>query len=867
MKKILLTMAAALALVSCSQDDLMQGIENRPTGAISAKVFVPTVTRGTALNNEGDLVNSDNGFDLYAFRMDTHGQFMGNGDGGNNVGVPFVGSEIDGAYMWDYENKSQMYFWSEAEGNEVKFYAVSPKNSLTDGFLTKTVYHDNMTLNYTSSTICREQVDLMYAVTDNLSSTDGNHIENGIDLQFHHALSQIVFNAKTESALIYADVTDVKIKNVYQEASFATIYAEPYRIAEDKSSAIFPWDNYDVLTDYTAELMCDESYPTNINTLYDEDGNETHTTSECGKYNDGRLTDSSEALLLIPQNLESNNTVLSITCSVRFNGENGDVIIVDNQTIEVPVTTNWQPGYKYTYTLIFTAEMGNPIKVQSANVDIWNDSGNTDVDVNGENGESNTLPAMELEPTGLYFKDGNILVGSADDLLAIAKYTGNRTVEGIGGGVYWLGEADDDGKQQMYDLQYEDNDESDNSTPAPSDWTENDVIELIYNNMWNESSCLQTNEIDLLNVNYTPIVVGTYDGDNHSVSNLTLTSDQALIDEYDSKYGCFVYARDAVKNLHMKSLKIGTSTSDFDYAGAFCDADVVANCSVDENSIIYGNQVAGICCYPGTTMDEIKNCVNKATIIADYSGVGICIHSFNVTNCVNRGSVSGNEAAGILQSISANYTISNCHNYGDIYSRELQVGGIAARADEGVIQYCHNEGSVQAENNRYLPGAIVGYSHPVEDSYTDISLTGCYNVKQDLSLVGSIQYGHSYDDSQNGDALTISFTSCYNTAGSANALVGLFYKDAENDDVVRPFTLTITDCYYTNATVAYSLEGVDENKATVPDSNTCIKLDNSDYSWEGTPMTKMNSNLSEYSYQNNSNENHPLKLSGESTAE
>ena len=386
MKKTLLTMAASLALVSCSQDDLMTGIENRPTGAIGAKVFVPTVSRGTALNNEGDLVTAGNGFDLYAFLVKDNSQFMGAVADGNNVGVPFVGSGTEGSYVWNYENESQMRFWSEADESDIKFFAVSPKNALTEGFLTKTISHDSQAFAYTTPETCSEQVDLMYGVTaeQQYSSTTGEHLENGISLQFRHALSQIVFKAKTESELIYADVTAVKIKNVYKTGSFDVATAETYRTAEDKSTTTFPWKDYADLKDFTAQLG--ETAPTNINTTVDEEGNETTTSEkETGNYQDGRLTDSSEALLLIPQNLESNKAVLAITCSVRYKrGEGDEATIVDNQTIEVPVTTHWQPGYKYTYTLIFTAEMGNPIKVMTVGVDIWNDAGDTDVNVDDE---------------------------------------------------------------------------------------------------------------------------------------------------------------------------------------------------------------------------------------------------------------------------------------------------------------------------------------------------------------------------------------------------------------------------------------------------------------------------------------------------
>ena len=381
MKRSLLTMAAALALVGCSQDDLVQGIENRPTGAIGVNAYVPTVGRGTALNSEGDLVKAENGFDLYAFLNDGKGtQFMGDANGN---GIAFQGSGANGSYSWNYVTESEMRFWSEANDSPIKFVAVSPMNEKTTHLtLEKNIAYGSQTLEYTVPATCSEQVDLMYAVTGDYASNDESavHVMNGIDLQFHHALSQIVFKAKTESALLYADVTKVEIKNLYGAGTFDMATAETYRTADDRSTATFPWTygNETATSVYAAQLGT--TTPTDINTQYDEDGNETGTTNSNGNYQDGRLTDSSESLLLIPQNLKTNKTVLAITCSVRFNGDNGLVTIVEDKTIEVPITTNWQPGYKYTYTLVFSADMGELIKVKSVGVDVWNDGGNTDVE-------------------------------------------------------------------------------------------------------------------------------------------------------------------------------------------------------------------------------------------------------------------------------------------------------------------------------------------------------------------------------------------------------------------------------------------------------------------------------------------------------
>ena len=374
-------MAAALALVSCSQEDLMTGSENAPSRAIGVNAFVPTVGRGTALNSEGDLVKAENGFDLYAFLNDGNGtRFMGDDYGD---GVAFQGLGSNGSYTWNYVDEAEMRFWSEANGNPIKFFAVSPMNEKTEKLsLSKSISYASQTLDYTAPTTCGDQVDLMYAVTGEYASDDesASYVMNGIDLQFHHALSQIVFEAKTESALLYADVSKVEIKNIYGSGTFDMANGEIYRTADDKSAVSFPWTygEANATSVYSAQLGA--TTPTDINTKYDENGNETATTNSNGNYQDGRLTSSSESLLLIPQNLKSTGAVLAITCNVRFNGDNGLVTIVDNKTFEVPITTDWQPGYKYTYTIIFSADMGGLIKVKSTGVDVWNEGGNTDVE-------------------------------------------------------------------------------------------------------------------------------------------------------------------------------------------------------------------------------------------------------------------------------------------------------------------------------------------------------------------------------------------------------------------------------------------------------------------------------------------------------
>ena len=713
-------MAAALALVSCSQDDLMTGIENRPTGAIGAKVFVPTVSRGTALNNEGDLVTAGNGFDLYAFLVDDNSQFMGAAADGNNVGVPFVGSGTEDSYEWNYENESQMRFWSEAGESDIKFFAVSPKNALTEGFLTKTISLDSQTFAYTTPETCSEQVDLMYGVTaeQQYSSTTGEHLENGISLQFRHALSQIVFKAKTESELIYADVTGVKIRNVYQTGSFDVATAETYRTAEDKTAAIFPWKDYADMKDFTAQLG--NVTPKNINTQYDENGEATGTTNENGNYQDGRLTDSSEALLLIPQNLESNNAVLAITCSVRYKrGESDEPTIVDNQTIEVPVTTHWQPGYKYTYTLIFTAEMGNPIKVMTVGVDIWNDAGDTDVEVDG-NGNTDPWKAA----TYLTHNNSEILIEDANDLAEARDYINARYLYKFGEGaddkVYYLSD-NNGGVEAASDEDYSTG--AGEGIPAPE-----------YFHFY-EADYLQTGEVNLSTVcgenssSWVPIGInvdcffsGRYNGQGNSITNL-------YINDGENNYiGLFGHVTDAeIKGISASGEIKCTMVNYATYVGGivgYGERTFISDCTSDV-SITGGSNIGGI-------VGSLKN--GGSTVLR-------CVNKGNLTSGIKAGSQMGGIAGNTYSEPSEGETVNilvACYNLGDVSSGEesnapTHTGGIVGYNNETSIYACYNTGNIYQTNYNYggISGCNFGANGTIDSNYWGVECTldkACNNV-------------------------------------------------------------------------------------------------------------------------------------------
>lgn len=676
MKKVksLITMAAALALVGCSQDDLMQGVENHADGAIGVNAYVPTTTRGTAVNSVGDLVKSENGFDLFAFKVNSDGEsydeslFMGDGTTGD--GVAFIGNGSNGIYTWDYKDNTEKRFWSEAQNATLKFYAVSPMDEVTASMnLEKTLNNTVRKISYSVPSDAKDQVDLMYAVSDKYGSdknetANKNHMENGISLQFHHALSQIVFKVKTTEKEVFADIKNIEITNI-------------------KNSGYFNFDNdYDPLTntenfwtlDDTKATQkvrmsdTDDEIITDINTHPNEYGYDNETTYSGGYYGsetDGSLTDSKKALLLLPQNLKDNASELVISCRINFSGKNGEVNIVpasnDNEEyaeVRIPLTTEWKPGFKYNYTLIFSAEMGNPIKVETIAVDKWNDTW-SDFGDDNINIPQNTVAEVA--------KDGKFYIYNADQLKDVRDKINQ-------------------------DKSYSFNDQM---------------------HRYNEATYILKDNIDLEGKAWTPIngtahrsnefgdytvstFEGTFDGNGFEIRNLSLNSTEGY-------YGFFSRVDGTLKNIKIVN-----------------DAATLVKFSHEECGVIAGSA------HDATVEDCSVNAtiqLDKAQTIGGLFGVtnGSDNQGTTVSHCTFEGSITGTGDAcgGIAGLVGMNSKVIDCVNKGnasytyfipkDLADEEnpdiflAGNGGIAGYV-YGIIEHCSNEGNITG----YYVGGIEG---------------------------------------------------------------------------------------------------------------------------------------------------------------
>ena len=278
----------------------------------------------------------------------------------------------------NWTNTSGTRYWPETA---VDFYAyvnagTSYKWSVNEG--KATAKFENFAVNGTVA----EQVDLLYAVKTNQSKTDGK-----VNLNFRHALSQIVFQAKNTNANLYVEIAGVSVANVGGTNTFTFPSANTETNIEHNNydtdgDGVYEtgefgsfnydgsWGAWDNLTSGT------EKYDVDF-TKTPVPGNNTlvalTTANETGKeYN-------SNAMLLLPQktnawNPETNplpgaagntGSYLLVDCAI-FNvaGDDyadGDVCLWGEpqgsgwttKELAIPVAFDWQQGKKYVYTLVF----------------------------------------------------------------------------------------------------------------------------------------------------------------------------------------------------------------------------------------------------------------------------------------------------------------------------------------------------------------------------------------------------------------------------------------------------------------------------------------------------------------------------------
>ena len=209
-------------------------------------------------------------------------------------------------------------------------------------------------------------------------------------------------------------------------------------------------------------------------------------------------------------------------------------------------------------------------------------------------------------------------------------------------------------------------------------------------------------DIDMAGVEWTPIgnstknYSGTFDGQKHTVSNLTVESNSSYI-------GLFGYvSAGTVKNVTVKNANF----SGYQYVAGVVGklaGGTVENCAlVGESNLsatATSGYIAGIVGYVDSTNSvTISSCYNEGQLTGkEYLG-GILAYAKTavvITNCYNAGTISAQRyAGGVVGRDNSAVSISNCYNVGSVNSTGAYTGAISGSGTSGTIS-----------NNYYLTGS------------------------------------------------------------------------------------------------------------------------------------------------------------------
>ena len=336
---------SAVALVACNNEDVLEVNQGR---GISFQVATEASTRAQATTTS----NIDE-FMVWGFTQEDPAQTLM-----EELSVSKSGSD------WTYTGT---IFWPAAA---VDFYSISPEpvnGKVSEGSVSIASSEQKIT-GFTVNKDQSQQVDLLYAVNKGETKK-----ETAVEINFRHALSQILFKAKNTNENLKVIIKSVKIANIKKVGDF-TYPKETTKGPVDVNGNI-PTDaeedeqptnisNTDTQGSWTVSEQTLEEFTAGVTELTldgVQDAKDLTTTNE-GVY--------TGALFMIPQKLTawdpktegceaSDDVYFLLNCQI-LSGTNKDVQVWPEETtstsadIAVPASAiEWEQGKKYVYTFVF----------------------------------------------------------------------------------------------------------------------------------------------------------------------------------------------------------------------------------------------------------------------------------------------------------------------------------------------------------------------------------------------------------------------------------------------------------------------------------------------------------------------------------
>lgn len=224
---------------------------------------------------------------------------------------------------------------------------------------------------------------------------------------------------------------------------------------------------------------------------------------------------------------------------------------------------------------------------------------------------------------------------------------------------------------------------------------------------------------------------GTFDGNNHTISNMNIESNGEYV-------GFFGYLKGQVKNLNVQGNIISGTDCTGGIAGKLEDTGKIINC-ISSVDIKAQDKTGGIAGY--NNGGTIERCLNKGTISGTFKVGGVVGENWagHIEQCGNTGDITSSQrgvatygTGGVAgRSVSADSVLTESYNTGKIISNTEATGGVVGytNASGASITSCYNNGEIIIKGNqkeviKSWVGGVVGIV-----GCKGITIHSCYSAK------------------------------------------------------------------------------------------------------------------------------------------
>lgn len=349
-KSLLIAAMAGLAFVGCTESDLDQSVSTQQAISFSAPVVRPNTKAAQEVGNRYDTGLQFNVWGHWF--VDNYTSFE---DGELYIDEATAKYDVGQGNTWCPLNKNDYYYYWPKNGT-ITFSAYSPAsekmkaatNVGASGLTIKDYVVDNTKPN-------NDMEDVLFSerAYNKIASTGTNSPYSGVDIQFRHALSSILFSAKVGKNFTYSG-TQIRIKEIYLSNVASTATFNQNLVDDNDETTTLPttqghstneaaWTepkNFVVYNVDNAEKILENgAEPWYFCTA---DGSKPQVFGTVG--NEYRYSD----LILIPQNLE--NVVLTIKYTIQSTDSKE---LPQTYTKTFTDADEWIMGYRYIYNISF----------------------------------------------------------------------------------------------------------------------------------------------------------------------------------------------------------------------------------------------------------------------------------------------------------------------------------------------------------------------------------------------------------------------------------------------------------------------------------------------------------------------------------